>query len=91
MITISTADARYQFANLINQSAFGKERIVLTRRGKKLCALVPIEVLEQLEAYERQTADGREEALRQADAFFNRLTTNLPADYRFDRSEANER
>lgn len=91
MTTISTAEARHQFAELINQSAFGKERIILTRRGKKLCALVPIEVLEQLETLERSKIEEREEAFRRADAFFGQLTPTLPTDYRFDRSEANER
>ncbi len=91
MITISTAEARYQLADLINQSAFGKERIILTRRGKKLCALVPIEALERLEALERQVATGREEALQEADTFFSGLPVSLPANYHFDRSEANER
>ncbi len=43
MITISTKEARNQFSTVINQAAFGKERIVLTRRGKAIAAIVPIE------------------------------------------------
>ncbi|MDQ2784261.1 MAG: type II toxin-antitoxin system Phd/YefM family antitoxin, partial [Chloroflexota bacterium] len=34
MKTLSTAEARDQFSDVINRAAYGKERIVLTRRGK---------------------------------------------------------
>ncbi len=50
MTKISTADARNDFAEVINRASFGKERIVLTRRGKKLVAIIPVEDLELLEA-----------------------------------------
>jgi prevent-host-death family protein len=52
MSEMSTVQARDQFSELINRAAFGQERIVLTRRGKALVAVVPIadlQVLEQLE------------------------------------------
>lgn len=45
MSDITAADARKNFAELLNRVAFGKERVVLTRHGKQLCALVPIEDL----------------------------------------------
>jgi len=44
--------AREQLSDLINQAAYAKERVVLTRRGKKLAAIVPIEDLELIEAME---------------------------------------
>lgn len=44
--------AREHLSELINQAAYSKERVVLTRRGKKLVAIVPIEDLELLEAME---------------------------------------
>lgn len=34
-------EARAQFSDLINRVGFGRERIVLTRHGKPLVALVP--------------------------------------------------
>ena len=37
---------------MINRSAYGKERVVLTRRGKGVVAMVPIEDLKFLEAIE---------------------------------------
>jgi prevent-host-death family protein len=51
-MTISTVKAREQLSTVINRAAFGKERVVLTRRGKEVAAVVPIEdvkLLEQLE------------------------------------------
>lgn len=49
---ISTADARKQFANIINRVAFGKESFVLTRRGEALAALVSMEDLRRLQEME---------------------------------------
>ena len=54
MTNISTAEARNDFADVINRASFGKERFVLTRRGKKLVAIIPIEDLELLEELEDQ-------------------------------------
>ena len=51
-MTISTGEARRQFSDVLNRAAYGKERIVLTRRGKPLVAVVPIEDVEALEAIE---------------------------------------
>jgi len=50
--TISTAEARQKLADLINRAAYGKERQILTRRGKEVAALVPVEDLELLEEIE---------------------------------------
>ncbi len=52
MITLSTVKARENFSDLVNRSAYGKERVVLTRRGKGVVAVVPIEDLKLLEAIE---------------------------------------
>ena len=50
--TISTADARKKFADIVNKVAYGKESVILTRRGKKIAALVSIEELELLRQIE---------------------------------------
>ncbi len=50
--TISTADARKNFADIVNKVAYGKEPIVLTRRGQKIAALVSIGELELLQQIE---------------------------------------
>jgi prevent-host-death family protein len=49
MSDISTAEARKNLSDLVNRVAYGKERVVLTRHGKQLCALVPIEDLSFLD------------------------------------------
>ena len=52
MTNLSTAESRNKFADIINRASFGKERIVLTRRGKTLAAIVTVEDLELLEELE---------------------------------------
>ena len=51
-MTISTGKAREQLSTVINRAAFGKERVVLTRRGKEVAAVVPIEDVKLLEELE---------------------------------------
>ncbi|MBN2009672.1 type II toxin-antitoxin system Phd/YefM family antitoxin [candidate division KSB1 bacterium] len=51
---IPTAEARKNFADIVNNVADGKEPIVLMRRGKALAALVSIEDLEILQRIEDQ-------------------------------------
>lgn len=50
--TISTADARKHFADLVNQVAYGKEPVILTRRGQEIAALVSMDELKLLEQIE---------------------------------------
>jgi prevent-host-death family protein len=51
---ISTVALRENLSEAVNRAAFGKERVVLTRRGKKLAGIVPYEDIEFLEALEDQ-------------------------------------
>jgi prevent-host-death family protein len=46
------SEARESFSTTINRVAFGRERVVLTRHGKRVAAVVPIEDLELLESLE---------------------------------------
>ena len=46
------SEAREAFSTTVNRVAFGGERVVLTRHGKRVAAVVPIEDLELLEALE---------------------------------------
>ena len=51
-VSVSTVKARNQFSDLINRVAYGKERVILSRRGRALAGIVPLEdmrLLEQLE------------------------------------------
>jgi prevent-host-death family protein len=50
--TITTADARKNFANIVNTVAYGKEPVVLTRRGQEIAALISIEELRLLQMIE---------------------------------------
>ncbi len=49
---LTTAKARESLAEVINRAAYGKERVMLTRRGRALAAVVPIEDIALLESIE---------------------------------------
>ncbi|MBS0349895.1 MAG: type II toxin-antitoxin system Phd/YefM family antitoxin [Proteobacteria bacterium] len=49
MKTITTVAARENFAELINQASYGGRRVILTRRGKPVAALVSLKDLRILE------------------------------------------
>ena len=67
MANITTVDARGRFSEVVNRAAFGKERVVLTRRGKALAAVVPIEDVRLLEELEdRLDLQDAREALAEA-------------------------
>jgi prevent-host-death family protein len=65
MENITTAEARKHLAELLNRAAYGKERFVVTRHGKELVAIVPVEDLDLLRRV-RQFVSRKEveEALR---------------------------
>ena len=50
--TTTTAEARKNFADIVNTVAYGKEPIVLTRRGQEIAALISIEELQLLQKIE---------------------------------------
>lgn len=49
MKTITTVAARENFAELINQASYGGKRVILTRRGKPVAALISLHDLRLLE------------------------------------------
>ena len=51
-IMISTAEARKSLADLVNKVAYGRESIILTRRGEKIAAMVSVEEFEFLQQIE---------------------------------------
>ena len=62
--TISTADARKKFADLVNRVAYGSEPVVLTRRGQEIAALISMRELELLRQLEdRMDIEDAEKAL----------------------------
>ncbi|MCI5208885.1 MAG: type II toxin-antitoxin system Phd/YefM family antitoxin [Candidatus Electrothrix sp. ATG2] len=63
-ITISTADARKNFADIVNKVAYGSEPVVLTRRDREVAALVSMRELELLRQIEdRMDIEDAEKAL----------------------------
>ena len=66
MPRLNVMEARKTFSSTINRVAFGKERIILERRGKEVAALVPLEDLALLEEIEDRR-DLREARFRVAD------------------------
>lgn len=51
---INVSEAKQRFSELIRDAAVDKKRTIVTVKGKKVAALVPIEDLEVLEALENQ-------------------------------------
>jgi prevent-host-death family protein len=43
MKNITTAEVRKNMADLLNRAAYGGERFVVTRHGKELVAILPLE------------------------------------------------
>jgi len=54
MPTVPISEARDHLGDLANRVALRRERIIVERRGKDLCALVPVEDVELLERLEDQ-------------------------------------
>jgi prevent-host-death family protein len=54
MPTISEVAARATFGDLISRVAYGRERVMVTRRGEQVVALVPAEDVALLELLERK-------------------------------------
>jgi prevent-host-death family protein len=54
MITFGIAELRNNLGEAVNRAAYGGERVILTRRGKGVVALVSLEDLARLEAMEDQ-------------------------------------
>ncbi len=52
MTHIESTKARDEFADTLNRVAYAGERIVLSRRGKDIAAIVPMEDLEMIRAIE---------------------------------------
>jgi prevent-host-death family protein len=50
--TMNSTDARERLADVLNRVAYAKDRVRITRRGKEVAAVVPIEDLELIERLE---------------------------------------
>ena len=64
---VNTAEAKEDFSELINRVSHNKERIILTRRGKEIAAIVPLEDFLLLEQKQNKNdLDAALEALQEA-------------------------
>lgn len=52
MTRLNASEVRNDFAVTLNRVAYGKDRVVLHRRGKDLAAIIPMDDLALLEALE---------------------------------------
>jgi prevent-host-death family protein len=57
MTRLNVSRAREEFPELVNRAAYGKERTIVSRRGKDLAAVIPIEDLRLLERLAREEMD----------------------------------
>lgn len=57
MTRLNVSKAREEFPDLVNRAAYGKERTIVSRRGKDLAAVIPIEDLRLLERLAKQELD----------------------------------
>lgn len=79
--TINTSDAKEEFTELVNRVVHNNERIVLTRRGKEIAAIIPVEDLKKLEASLSKTdleeaAEALKEARNQGSVSLEELKTD---------------
>jgi prevent-host-death family protein len=51
-LRVSVSQARVEFADLVNRAAYKQERVIVTRRGRAIAAIVPIEDVAYLERLE---------------------------------------
>ena len=82
MATITTVSARNEFSSVLNRAAFGKERVILQRRGKPIAAVVSMDDLLLLQALEDKLdiADAlasRKEAAKKGTKSFAKLRAEL--------------
>lgn len=47
---VGIAEANRQFSHLVNTATYGKERVILTRRGRPVAVIIDIEELNRLES-----------------------------------------
>jgi prevent-host-death family protein len=72
MTRLNVSKAREEFPDIVNRAAYGKERTIVSRRGKDLAAVIPIEDLRLLERLaeaemDRQDLEDARTALKEAE------------------------
>lgn len=57
MTRLNVSKAREEFSEVVNRAAYGKERTVVSRRGKDLAAVIPMDDLRLLERLAQKEID----------------------------------
>ena len=57
MTRLNVSKAREEFSEIVNRAAYGKERTIVSRRGRDLAAVIPIDDLRLLERLAREEMD----------------------------------
>jgi prevent-host-death family protein len=57
MTRLNVSKAREEFPDVVNRAAYGNERTIVSRRGKDLAAVIPMEDLRLLERLAQQEMD----------------------------------
>jgi prevent-host-death family protein len=57
MTRLNVSKAREEFPDVVNRAAYGKERTIVSRRGKDLAAVIPIDDLRLLERLAKKEMD----------------------------------
>jgi prevent-host-death family protein len=57
MTRLNVSKAREAFPEVVNRAAYGKERTIVSRRGKDLAAVIPMDDLRLLERLAREEMD----------------------------------
>jgi prevent-host-death family protein len=57
MTRLTVSKARQELPEILNRAAYGKERTIVSRRGKDLAAVIPVEDLQLLERLAREEMD----------------------------------
>jgi prevent-host-death family protein len=57
MTRLNVSKAREELPDIVNRAAYGKERTIVSRRGKDLAAIIPIEDLRLLELLAQEELD----------------------------------
>ncbi len=57
MTRLNVSKAREEFPEIVNRAAYGKERTIVSRRGKDLAAVIPIDDLRLLERLAQEEMD----------------------------------
>jgi antitoxin Phd len=78
MTRLNVTKAREEFPEIVNRAAYGKERTVVSRRGKDLAAVIPMEDLRLLERLARDEMDRQD--LEDARAALAEPGENIPLD-----------